>query len=69
VLVCFGLEIGALTGVPMRPDEIQALMDTLAKPKLARTNPDRSDEGDLPPAQDGQEIRIRSWWRRWFFIS
>ena len=63
VLCCFVLEIGALTGVPMRPEEIRALMDTLAKPKLARTNPDRPDEGDLPPAEDGRDVRIRRGWR------
>lgn len=66
VLCCFVLEVGALTGVPMRPDEIRELMDTLAKPKLARVNPDRPDEGDLPPAEDGQDIRLRRGWRLLF---
>jgi hypothetical protein len=62
VLCCLVLEVGALTGVPMRPDEIRELMDTLAQPKLARTNPDRPDDGDLPPA-DGHDVRIRRGWR------
>jgi hypothetical protein len=57
LLCCVVLEVGALTGVPMRPDEIRELMDTLAKPKLARTNPDRTDEGD------GSDVTIRRGWR------
>lgn len=49
LLCCVVLEVGALTGVPMRPDEIRELMNTLAQPKLARVLPDRPDDGD-PPA-------------------
>jgi hypothetical protein len=52
VLCCFVLEIGALAGVPMRPDEIRELMNTLAQPKLARVLPDRPHEGDPPPLPD-----------------
>jgi len=63
VVCCLALQIGVITGVPMRPDEIEALMHTLAQPKLARTNPDRPDEGDLPPAADGEDVRIRRGWR------
>ena len=63
VLCCVVLEVGALAGVPMRPDEIRELMDTLAQPKLARVNPDRPDEGDLPPPEDGEDVRIPLDWR------
>ena len=63
VLCCFVLEVGALVGVPMRPDEIQELMNTLAQPKLARTNPDRPDDGDLPPKANDEDVRIRRGWR------
>ena len=63
LLCCFVLEVGALAGVPMRPDEIRELMDTLAQPKLARTNPARPDDGDLPPPAEGQDVRIRRGWR------
>jgi len=49
LLCCVVLEVGALAGVPMRPDEIRELMNALAQPKLARVLPDRPDEGD-PPA-------------------
>ena len=62
ILCCVVLEVGALTGVPMRPDEIRELMNTLAQPKVARTNPDRPDEGDLPPATPDEQIRIRRGW-------
>src|SRR5262249_61965274 len=33
------------------------------QPKLARTNPDRPDEGDLPPDADERNVRIRRGWR------
>lgn len=69
VLCCVVLEVGALTGVPMRPDEIRELMDTLARPTLARTNPDRSDDGDLPPAVEGRDVRIRRGWRLLPFLG
>jgi hypothetical protein len=62
LLCCVVLELGALTGVPMRPDEIEELMNTLAQPKLARTNPDKPDEGDLPASADA-DVRIRRGWR------
>ena len=79
LLCCIVLEVGALTGVPMRPDEIRELMDTLAKPKLARTNPDRTDDGDgggvtirrgwrltQSPGRSAASSRpTRRWWRRW----
>jgi hypothetical protein len=80
LLCCVVLEVGALAGVPMRPDEIRELMDTLARPKLARTNPDRTDDGDgedvrirrgwtllpRPPGRSAASTRpTRRWWRRW----
>jgi hypothetical protein len=68
VLCCVVLEVGALTGVPMRPDEIRELMETLAQPKLARVNPDRPDDGDLPPRVDGEDVRIRRGWRLGSFL-
>ena len=35
VFLCLVLEVGALTGVPMRPEEIRELMQTLNQPKVA----------------------------------
>jgi hypothetical protein len=62
LLCCAVLQVGALVGTPMRPEEIRELMDTLSKPKLARTNPDRPDDGDLPPEADEAGIRVRRGW-------
>ncbi|RPH72661.1 hypothetical protein EHM76_05795 [bacterium] len=46
-LACCGiLEMAAVIGVPMRPEQIQDLMRTLNEPKIARTNPDDSNRGD-----------------------
>ena len=50
LLCCVGLEVGALMGVPMRPEDIQNLIRSLNKPKVAHTNPDKSVEGDQPEA-------------------
>jgi hypothetical protein len=63
VCCCAVLEVGALTGLPMRVEEIRALMEALAKPKIARENPDRPDEGDRVPDADGNGVRVRrGWW-------
>ena len=48
MLCCVALQVGALAGVPMRPEEIQSLMQSLNRPKVAQTNPERSAEGDGP---------------------
>ena len=42
LLVCVVLEFGAVIGVPMRPDEIARLMQTMSRPKLAHVLPDES---------------------------
>jgi hypothetical protein len=38
-LVCAALQLGVFAGVPMRPDEIQGLMNQLNQPKLAHAMP------------------------------
>ena len=43
---CAVLEIGALFGIPMRPEQIQELMHAMNKPKVAQTNPERAAAGD-----------------------
>jgi len=45
LFVCAFLEFGALMGVPRRPEQIQDLMQTLNVPRIAQTNPDRTDDG------------------------
>jgi len=46
LVVCVALEIGVFSGVPMRPDEIQALMNQMNQPKMAHVLPSESDEDD-----------------------
>ncbi len=47
LLACAALEFGVLTGAPMRPDEIQALMRQMNQPTLAhvlRVEDDAADD-------------------------
>lgn len=48
-LVCLTLQMGVLAGAPMRPDEIQALMNQMNQPKVAHMLPSENDEGDDSP--------------------
>ena len=47
-VVCFALEMGVLSGVPMRPDEIQDLMHQMNQPKMAHVIRIENDIGDDP---------------------
>lgn len=49
LVVCLGLEIGVLSGVPMRPDEIQELVNQMNQPKVAHVLRTEDDEGDGCP--------------------
>ena len=53
VFVCAFLQFGALAGVPMRPEEITELMQTLNQPKLAHVLPSEEAGGDDPPEPAG----------------
>lgn len=44
--VCGLLEFALLTGMPMRPDEIRALMQQLNQPAVARQLPSEKDSGE-----------------------
>jgi hypothetical protein len=46
ILVCMVLEWSALIGVPMRPEEIVDLMQTMNTPRVVHTDPDGDDSGD-----------------------
>jgi hypothetical protein len=48
-VVCLTLEIGVLSGVPMRPDEIEELMDQMNQPTMAHALPAEGNEGDGEP--------------------
>ena len=49
ILLCVALEFGVLSGVPMRPEEIRALMNQINQPKLAHVLPSDEESGDDPP--------------------
>lgn len=46
LLLCAALELGVLSGVPMRPDEIRELMNQMNRPKLAHVLPSEEKKGN-----------------------
>ena len=58
LLACAGLELGVLMGVPMRPEQIAALMQQMNQPALAHVLPSEDESGGeppgAPPASSGQ---------------
>ena len=40
------LELGAISGVPMPPEKIRTLMDSINRQKLAHPMPSEQQEGD-----------------------
>ncbi len=54
VFVCCGLEVGALAGVPMRPEQIEELMHQMNVPKLAHALPAEDEDGGDPPREGTQ---------------
>jgi len=46
LVVCLALGLGALMGMPMRPDEIEELMRTMNESVIETTIPDESDKDD-----------------------
>jgi hypothetical protein len=53
-LACCGmLQVAALFGMPMRPEQIQEFMRMLNESKLAHTLPSEEESGGLPPDPDG----------------
>jgi len=52
---CAVLEIGALFGVPMRPEQIRELMQAMNSPTIAQTDPEKTADADKPPADGSQE--------------
>ena len=43
------LELGAISGAPMPPEKIRALMDSINRQKLAHTLPSEQQDEDGPP--------------------
>jgi hypothetical protein len=48
IFLCAALEIGVLAGVPMRPEEIRALMHQINQPTLAHVLPSEDERGNDP---------------------
>jgi hypothetical protein len=46
MFLCVALELGVLSGVPMRPEEIRALMNQMNQPKLAHVLPSDEEGGN-----------------------
>ena len=46
VFLCLALELGVMSGVPMRPEQIRELFNRLNQPKLAHMLPGEEDSGD-----------------------
>jgi hypothetical protein len=53
LLACATLELGVLTGAPMRPDEIRELMHQMNQPTLAHVLPSEEEAEGEPPAEKG----------------
>ena len=49
IFMCAALELGVLSGVPMRPEEIRSLMNQINQPQLAHVLPTADQGGDDPP--------------------
>jgi hypothetical protein len=49
IFLCAALELGVLSGVPMRPEEIRALMNQINRPTMAHVLPAGDQSGDDPP--------------------
>jgi len=58
LLACAVLELGVLTGAPMRPDEIRKLMHQMNQPTLAHVLPSETESGDDPPDTAAPESEL-----------
>jgi hypothetical protein len=46
VMVCVGLALGSIMGMPMTPDQIADLLNLMDQPKLVMTIPKDDDKDD-----------------------
>jgi hypothetical protein len=49
ILLCVALEMGALAGVPMRPEEIRKLLELMAGSKAVDVARQEDERGDADP--------------------
>lgn len=59
MLLSVFLEFGALAGVPMRPEQVEELMQMSGRPKVAHVLPDDQDRHAGYPLRRGQGRRQR----------
>lgn len=52
IFMCAALELGVISGVPVRPEEIRALMSRINGPELAHVLPDDDQRDDTPSRYD-----------------
>ena len=55
ILTCMVLQVGVLSGVPMRPEQVRELMFQLSTPKVAHTSPDERHSSTDPPEGTGPD--------------
>jgi hypothetical protein len=69
IFLCAALEVGVLAGVPMRPEEIRALMNQINQPTVAHILPSDDERGndplDNPPAWPPERCERRRQSSRW----
>jgi len=46
LLLCLPLLLGSLSGMPMRPEDVDVLMESLNQQKIVEIMPDESENGD-----------------------
>ena len=46
IFLCAAIEFAVLSGVPMRPEEIRELMQTMNQPKVVHTLPEEQETGN-----------------------
>ena len=46
IFLCALLQVGVLFGMPMRPEQIRELMQSMHQPTIVRTNPEESPRDD-----------------------
>jgi hypothetical protein len=52
IVFCLALGVGSITGAAMRPEEVEALMCNMNKPKIVHTLNDDNDPAPVPAEED-----------------
>jgi len=60
IFLCAALELGVLSGVPMRPEDIRALMNQINRPTLAHVLPTDDQSGDDAADSGNGDVEART---------